>query len=104
MPEIILWERYLVYATVLGIADKVQKTMNVKISQAEKIGGYDITPFAYYHGFTSFGSVVTHSISQAHSLAVSTAAAQNSSNYGGGGGGFSGGGGFGGGGGGGHGF
>ncbi len=104
LPEIILWERYLVYATVLGIADKVQKTMNVKISQAEKIGGYDITPFAYYHGFTSFGSVVTHSISQAHSLAVSTAAAQNSANYGGGGGGFSGGGGFGGGGGGGHGF
>ena len=103
LPEIILWERYLVYATVLGIADKVQKTMNVKISEAEKIGSFDTTPFLYYHSFSSFGNVVSQSIQQAHNLAVSTAAAQNSANYGGGGG-FSGGGGFGGGGGGGHGF
>ena len=33
LPEIALWERYLVYATVFGLADKVEKAMNVKISE-----------------------------------------------------------------------
>ena len=31
LPEVILWERYLVYATIFGLAKKVQKDMNVKI-------------------------------------------------------------------------
>ena len=104
LPEIILWERYLVYATIFGLADKVQKAMNVKIKEMDKVGGYDTSSFGYYYGYSSFSHTISHSIAQAHSLAVSTAAAQNASNSGGHGGGFSGGGGFGGGGGGGHGF
>jgi uncharacterized membrane protein len=31
LPEVKLWERYLVYAVIFGIADKVEKAMNVKI-------------------------------------------------------------------------
>ena len=104
LPEIILWERYLVYATVFGLADKVQKAMNVKVKEMEKVGGYNTSSFGYYYGYSSFGHAISHSIQQAHQLAISTAAAQNAANSGGHGGGFSGGGGFGGGGGGGHGF
>ena len=31
LPEIILWEKYLVYATVFGIAKNLEKTMKIKI-------------------------------------------------------------------------
>ncbi len=104
LPEIILWERYLVYATIFGLADKVQKTMNVRIKEFENVEGYNTSMFGYYYGYSNFGHVVSQSVTRARSLATSTAASQSSGNYSGGGGGFSGGGGFGGGGGGGHGF
>ncbi len=104
LPEIILWERYLVYATIFGLAEKVQKTMNVRIKELENIGGYNTSSFGYYYGYSNFGNVVSQSVSRARSLATSTAAAQSSVNSSGHGGGFSGGGDFGGGGGGGHGF
>lgn len=35
LPEIALWERYMVYAVIFNIADKVQKTMNVKIKELD---------------------------------------------------------------------
>lgn len=105
LPEVILWERYLVYAVVFGIANKVQKDMNVKIQEME-----ELNPGMNYHTFIAYdylrmSHIVNSSVSSAVSAAASTQAAQAARSSGsGGGGGFSGGGGFGGGGGGGHGF
>ncbi len=106
LPEIILWERYLVYATVFGLADKVEKSMNVKIKEV------DISTYNYYPSFVyfNFGPSINNSITTAvnnayHSQAANYANTHSSSSSGGGfGGGFSSGGGFGGGGSSGHGF
>lgn len=110
LPEIVLWERYLVYATVFGIANKVQKAMNVKISEMN----IDRVNSPYYPSWIdySIASSISRSVndsfaanrtaySRAYSREVSSS---RFSSGGGGGGGFSSGGGFGGGGGGGRGF
>ena len=102
LPEVKLWEKYLVYATVFGLAKEVQKTMRVKLTEL----GYDATyvhSYWYYNDFY-MGNVISNSISKAHSNSNAAIAASSSSSGGGYGGGFSGGGGFGGGGGSGHGF
>lgn len=107
LPEIALWERYMVYATLFGLAEKVSKVMNVKIKELETsgvyVGGYTPT-FSDWYVFNSLNNAITSSI-QSNVSAVTAARANSSSSSGSGfGGGFSSGGGFGGGGGGGHGF
>ncbi len=108
LPEIILWERYLVYATIFGIADKIEKSMNVKIKEMDINNlEYDYYPSYIY---INIGSSINSSINNAISSAYQSQAANyqnshsNMSSGGGFGGGFSSGGGFGGGGGGGRGF
>lgn len=106
LPEVALWEKYLVYATVFGLADQVEKAMNVKIQEYPQG-----TVGAYYPTWVDFhiAHMVSHSIN--HSFTSNQTAITNSriasssrSSGGGFGGGFSSGGGFGGGGGGGRGF
>ena len=103
LPEVKLWERYLVYAVIFGIAKKVQKDMNVKIKEIE---GFDssttMTPtltriYLYDSIRSSFAKSVTDGRRQ---YAASRANAYSSSSSRGFGGGGSFGGGFGGGGGG----
>lgn len=106
LPEIILWEKYLVYATVLGVADKVSKAMQVKLDSMPN-ASYTAGDFVFdYYLYTSLSRDLNRTISRSYSSAVSAvnAARSRSSSGGGFGGGFSGGGGFGGGGGGGRGF
>ena len=105
LPEIILWERYLVYATIFGLADKVEKNMNVKINEIEgiNIDAYTLNYITNYHIAnlitSSMHSAITTSQTTINRINASTSSGSN-----GFGGGFSGGGGFGGGGGGGRGF
>ncbi len=109
LPEIALWERYLVYASIFGIADKVSKTMKVKFDTMSS-NGYNNGDF--FHDYmlwnninSSINRTVNNSVTTAHSKLSQAQMAQSSHSSGGGfGGGFSGGGGFGGGGGGGRGF
>lgn len=106
LPEIILWEKYLVYATVLGVADKVSKAMQVKLDSMPN-ASYTAGDFVFdYYLYTSLSRDLNRTISRSYSSAVSAVNAARSRNSSGGGfgGGFSGGGGFGGGGGGGRGF
>lgn len=104
LPEIVLWERYLVYATIFGLADKVQKSMNVRIKELD-ITGIDYYPSYFY---INLGSTINTSVNNALSSAYSAQAANYSNSHSsfssgsGFGGGFSSGGGFGGGGGGGR--
>lgn len=102
LPEIVLWERYLVYAVIFGIADKVQKDMNVKIKEIETTYGTTYPNIYVYH---SICNSINYSVNDAVKSSYSKQVANSSSSSGSGsGGGFSSGGGFGGGGGGGRGF
>ncbi len=99
VPELILWEKYLIYATTFGIADKVLKQLKVVYPQITDTDymmshGYTYMYLMYSHNFNNtFITTLNRSVSTSYS---------NMTNYSsgiGGGGGFSGGGGFGGGGG-----
>lgn len=84
VPAIEVWEKYLVYATAFGIADKVLeqlKTVYPNIDQMDVCASAYMY-FMYHSNFsTSFNSAISSSISSSYSSAT------------GGGGGFSGGGG-----------
>ena len=108
LPQVVLWEKYLVYAMVFGIATKLAKTMKIRIQEMPDTS-YTVVDGIYdYHRFNlmmSFSRSMNTSMNRAVNNAISTRAAATSSNSssGGFGGGFSSGGGsFGGGGGGGR--
>lgn len=110
--EVKLWKEYLVYATVLGCADKVEKAMKIKVKELN-LEETDFTISDYYI-FHNISNDIYRGIRDAHDQAVSSKIASESSSSSssggsswssgsGGGGGFSSGGGsFGGGGGGGR--
>lgn len=107
LPELFLWEKYLVYATAFGIADKVQKEMKIKIDQMHlDTTGDDFVLLSgpYLHMGSSVSRMIHTSVNNAVHTAISTRAAAQSSNsssggfgggssFGGGGGGIGGGGG-----------
>ncbi len=110
LPEITLWQRYMVYATLFGLADKVSKAMNVKIKEMTASGLYtlDYLPtfydYYFYHSlYTNFNRAL-HSNQEAVAAITAQRASSTFSSGSGNGGGFSSGGGYGGGGGGGRGF
>lgn len=107
LPEIVLWEKYLVYAVTLGCAKKLSKTMEIKVRELENSGQMiDTTLFDLHrmHIWLSFNQSLTGTVTSAINTANSAQIASSSNSSSGGfGGGFSGGGGsFGGGGGGGR--
>ncbi len=100
LPEIKLWERYLVYASIFGLADKVRKTMKIKFEEIRPNYEMRDTMFDYYV-FTNLTRDISTSIDNSIITArasVQSIAESNYSSGSGGGGGFSSGGGFGGGG------
>lgn len=111
IPELAIWEHFLVYAVPLGIADKVMEQLNLVFPNMED-DHYRFGQNWYYYGAGSqliqaesdlssgFSGLLAsfHGVSTEIENAVKTV--QNASSGQGGGGGFSGGGGFGGGGGG----
>ena len=107
LPEIVLWEKYIVYATVLGVAERLEKTMKIKINDYKDVdfttGDIILMNHMLRHDFVSS---MNSSINKVYTTSRSTIASSSSSSGVGSGGGFSGGGSFsgGGGGGGGHGF
>ena len=98
VPELVLWEKYLVYATAFGIADKVLKQLKVvypQITDADYMNsnGYTYLYLMYHSNISNnFINSINTSVTSAYSSV-------NYSSGSGSGGGFSGGGGFGGGGG-----
>lgn len=106
LPEVTLWGKYLVYATVLGCAKEVEKAMEVHMS-AMNLDQNSPTYLDYYyanqlihaHIYTKVSSSVTTAVASSRS---SIASSSSSSSSGFGGGGSFGGGSFGGGGGGGR--
>ncbi len=102
VPELILWEKYLVYATVFGISQQVLKQLKVvypQVMNTEYMSSHD---YAYMYLMYSNNFSQSFLMSLNTSISVSNLNMTNySSNYSSGsgfGGGFSSGGGFGGGG------
>lgn len=95
LPEIVLWEKYLVYAVSLGCADKLAKTMELRIKDFST--DTNIVNMNYnihmVRDMMVFNHVMSTSINSAINNAYSAQSIANSSNSSGGGfgGGFSGG-------------
>ncbi len=96
---VVLWEHFLVYAVVFGIADKVVKAMTVKVPEVIDDPAFRTSYFLWFALPGGGGMSAFSEMNQSFSAAVSVATSSSSSGSGGGGG-FSGGGGGGGGGGG----
>ena len=85
IPEVVIWEKFLVYATVFGIADKVLKQLKVVYPNInEELNGNHYA-YMYLMMNTNFSNSFSNAITTSMSTAYSSAT--------GGGGGFSGGGG-----------
>ena len=107
VPEIALWEKYLVYATLFGCAKEVSKVMDMRFKEYNTTGidYYDSWVTSYYINDLISSSVRTSVVSAQSAKAASESSSSSgswSSGSGGGGGFSSGGGSFGGGGGGGR--
>ena len=97
LPEIILWERYLVYATIFGLADKVEKSMNVHIKELDLSQmGMDYSSMYFYLNFSPLlHSSINNAVQSAYQTRSINYANTHSSRAGSGfGGGFGGGSGF----------
>lgn len=110
LPEITLWERYLVYASIFGISHELSKTMNLKLDQMKEYNNNDLLyDYILYSNLSNNINRCIHTsintaqmkVNEARANEISSSSNSSGSGFGGG---FSSGGGFGGGGGGGHGF
>lgn len=85
LPEIVLWEKFLVYATVFGIEKKVLKQLKMIYPDFSNNTNIDNSAYMYMMMNTNFSNSFSSAVSSSMSSAYSSAT--------GGGGGFSGGGG-----------
>ncbi len=85
IPALEVWEEYLVYATVFGIADKVIKQLKMVYPQIDEMDDFNTASYIYLMSHTNFNSSFSKAINSSISSTMSSGS--------GGGGGFSGGGG-----------
>ena len=95
IPEIVIWEQFLVYATAFGIADKVIKQLKAVYKELGRSFEFDDPSYGYMYFMTNnnFTSSFTNSMSSAFTSAYASNYSSSYSSGSGGGGGFSGGGG-----------
>ena len=60
-----LWESYLVFATVFGIAEKLQQTMKVKIQNVSDINNIDLLTLDNWHFSNSLSNSLNRSVNYA---------------------------------------
>lgn len=85
VPDLILWEKYLVYATAFGIADKVLKQLKIRYPEfADETylinNGY---MYLYMMNRYNLNTVVASGMQKAYSVGLSERAARNYSSAGG---------------------
>lgn len=85
IPALEVWEEYLVYATVFGIADKVIKQLKMVYPQIDEMDSFNTASYIYLMSHTNFNTSFSKAINSSISSTMSSGS--------GGGGGFSGGGG-----------
>jgi len=97
LPEIVLWEKYLVYAVTLGCADKLAKDMEIKAKELQEFNTNipNNYTFDYYrfNTLTNFSRTINRTVNTSVSSAYNARSVANSSSSSGSGsgGGFSGG-------------
>lgn len=96
LPQIELWDKYLVYAITLGCADKLSKVMQIKVQEmGDPYTTFNTYDLYYLHNITRINRMVnmavTSSMNSAYSARSAAIASSSSSSGGGFGGGFSGG-------------
>lgn len=89
VPELVIWEKYLVYATAFGIADKVIKQLKIVYPNFDEMMTTNLATYTYMN------LMINTDFSRSFSNAISSSIASAYSSGSGSGGGFSGGGGFG---------
>ena len=64
IPDVVLWEKYLVFATAFGISEKVLKQLKVVYPQIDDINSPIYSSFAYIHIMNSvnIGTCVSSSV------------------------------------------
>lgn len=95
VPELVIWEKYLVYATVFGIADKVLKQLKVQYPELsnENYENNAVLGIMYTNSFNNpLISNINRAVENAYKLGISESGYSNYSSGSGLGGGFSGGG------------
>ncbi len=87
IPALELWEEYLVYATVFGIADKVIKQLKIVYPEINEMDSFSTTSYIYLMSHTDFNSSFNSAISSSISSAMSSGSGAGGGFSGGGGGG-----------------
>ncbi|MDP1551697.1 MAG: DUF2207 domain-containing protein, partial [Methanobacteriaceae archaeon] len=65
-PEsVAVWNQYLVYATALGVADKVRKSMEMSLP-SDDLNRSDIYLFHYYGGYVLLSSTLNSGMATAN--------------------------------------
>lgn len=72
IPALELWEEYLVYATVFGIADKVIKQLKIVYPEINEMDSFSTTSYIYLMSHTDFNSSFNIAISSSISSAMSS--------------------------------
>lgn len=72
IPALELWEEYLVYATVFGIADKVIKQLKIVYPEINEMDNFSTTSYIYLMSHTDFNSSFNSAISSSISSAMSS--------------------------------
>jgi uncharacterized membrane protein len=94
MPGMTIWEHYMVYATVFGIADLVEKQVRFKYQELNKMDELNRSPYFRYPGFYRYYYFTMQRSFVSAQGTIATAQAQRNNSAGRGGGRFGGGGGF----------
>ena len=88
VPAIEVWEEYMVYATVFGIADKVIKQLKLVYPDIENMSNLNTASYVYLMSHTDFNSSFSHAISSSITSTMSSGSGGGGGFSGGGGGGF----------------
>ena len=91
VPAIEVWEEFLVYATVFGIADKVIKQLKLVYPNFDEMSSMNTSSYVYLMSNTNFNSSFSSAINSSISSTMSSGSGGGGGFSGGGGGGFGGG-------------
>ncbi len=72
IPALEVWEEYLVYATVFGIADKVIKQLKLVYPQIDEMDNFNTTSYIYLMSHTNFNTSFNRAISSSISSTMSS--------------------------------
>ena len=86
VPELVLWEKYMVFATAFGIADKVLSQLKIKYPEVlDEYGNFN-SSYTYFYMMNTynFDRVIGNGIQRAYNAGISARNAREMASSGGG--------------------